>query len=109
MIFQAHPLYLDQSDQFEGRATIMLTSKDERGPYTLLDQTLFYPQGGGQLSDQGNIITEKGNLYIYHVRQAGAENRHYFESKDEDLNPGQQVFLQIDAEKRLQHTCARLL
>jgi misacylated tRNA(Ala) deacylase len=33
------------------------------GKFAYLDKTIFYPQGGGQPSDTGKIIDEKGNEY----------------------------------------------
>jgi len=54
-------LYLEDSYLKECDATVVLVSD---GKYVILDQTVFYPKGGGQPWDTGKII--KGDK-IYDV------------------------------------------
>ena len=63
-------LYLNDTYLLEAHARVLERACDERGPYLLLDQTIFYPQGGGQPCDQGTIISG-GRQY-----QMGASNFH---------------------------------
>ena len=76
-------LYLDDSYIFESKATITGKMVDEKGPYILLDQTIFYPQGGGQPSDQGIIQGDGFQLEITFVRQFEDKIFHYL-NKDFD-------------------------
>ena len=48
-------LYFESTYLFESPATILEQAEDEKGSYVVLDQTIFYPQGGGQPSDRGII------------------------------------------------------
>ena len=71
-------LYLTDSYVYECKGKLLFIGKDEKGPYILLDQTVFYPQGGGQPSDQGSIILEDNiAVPISFVKQFGDEIRHY--------------------------------
>ena len=41
-------LYLNNTYQFEGAGKLLRMASDQRGIYLVFDQTIFYPQGGGQ-------------------------------------------------------------
>lgn len=47
-------LYLNDTYLFQSSGIIMGHGSDEKGKYVLLNETIFYPQGGGQPSDQGD-------------------------------------------------------
>jgi alanyl-tRNA synthetase len=107
------PLYLENSYQYQSSATILAVTKDERGIYFLLDQTIFYPQGGGQPADQGKIIYDKYNIDVIHVRQIGDEIRHYITDKADALSVGKEVNCIVDDKRRIlnarYHTAGHLL
>ena len=67
-----------------------------------LDQTAFYPVGGGQLCDTGTISIEGREYMIVEVRKEGDEIKHVsdvaFEAKAGDKAHGR-----IDWEKRHSH------
>ena len=85
--------------------TARLLRVDERG--LLMDRTVFYPQGGGQAGDAGEMVladgrviaiadTRKGEgLEILHLPAAGQSL--------EGVAPGQEVELRIDAQRRRAH------
>ncbi len=82
-------LYLDDSYLKEFDATILDVQYEQNGKYRLLlDQTVFYPMGGGQPTDQG-ILTltshlEGGNTQeadIYLVMLKDGEVWHYVSSQ----------------------------
>ena len=105
------PVYLKDTYLFEFNSSITHQGKDEKGNYILLDQTIFYPQGGGQPSDVGII---KGNDFVAEVtfvKMIENEIRHYITSLDALINC--KVTLHIDQDKRLlnsrYHTSAHLL
>lgn len=92
---------------------ILHTGEDEKGRYFVVEQTVFYPQGGGQMSDHGTV-THHGQSYL--VRQAlnhGGEVRHYLADPQVTLDIGQAATLSIDTEFRrkasLAHTAGHLI
>ncbi len=106
-------LYLQDTYCFESIAEILHLGKDERGIYLLLSQTIFYPQGGGQPSDQGKISGEEFELEVIQVRQVEGEIRHYLKSESTFALVGKTANLKIDSSRRLlnarYHTAAHLL
>jgi len=40
-------LYLSNTYQFEGKSKLLSHGCDAKGPYVILSETIFYPQGGG--------------------------------------------------------------
>ncbi|MEO3711376.1 alanyl-tRNA editing protein [Roseateles flavus] len=96
-------LFRDDAGLLE--CTARLLRADERG--LLLDRTVFYPQGGGQAGDAGEVVladgrtmaiadTRKGEgLEILHLPAVGQSL--------EGLAPGQEVRLRIDAQRRRAH------
>ena len=55
--------------------TIVGTGSDDRGPYALLDDTVLYPEGGGQPADHGRL----GDIAVVDVRRIEGAIRHYVE------------------------------
>ncbi|MDR1590472.1 MAG: alanyl-tRNA editing protein [Puniceicoccales bacterium] len=100
-------LYLEDTYRFETKAKIVKCGED----YIVLDQTIFYPQGGGQPFDCGKIETPNGEIQIHAVRFIDNEIRH-FGSINEDWDQTK-VLCTIDRERRLlnarYHTTGHLL
>ncbi|KEK25039.1 alanyl-tRNA editing protein [Bacillus gaemokensis] len=100
-------LYLEDPYLQECNATI--TRID--GNKIFLDQTVFYPEGGGQLGDQGWIAgnevidTQKtgGNLF-YHsdfpIIKVGSEVAHILKDPVKELHVGMKVQAKINWERR---------
>jgi Ser-tRNA(Ala) deacylase AlaX len=61
-------LYLNDTYLFECEAVVTGVEAAENGEHRIiLDQTVFYPQGGGQPTDEGTITGESGEQFV--VRQ----------------------------------------
>jgi alanyl-tRNA synthetase len=107
-------LFLKDTYLFNGSAQILGTDTDEKGIYILFNQTIFYPQGGGQPSDLGTV-TIKGlsSIPIGFVRQVNDEIRHYVSEPLDSQWIGSSCAMQIDSKRRLEnaryHTAAHLL
>jgi Ser-tRNA(Ala) deacylase AlaX len=110
-------LYLNDTYMFEGEAKILKFDQDTKGKFVVLDQTIFYAQGGGQPCDFGIIDSQELSLNINFVSFNNGLVQHYF--KDEiDQNKldnliGRNVSLKIDSERRIinakSHTSGHLL
>ena len=96
-------LYLNDLDLLACDATVM--EVDEAGKRLLLDQTPFYPQGGGQQSDKGLIQVANGGLCltVVSVKKDPATGQVWHAVSEsvsaEDLR-GVQVHCQVDAKAR---------
>ncbi|MDR7079065.1 alanyl-tRNA synthetase [Neobacillus niacini] len=82
----------------EFTAKLVTQGKDEHGnDYIVLNQTAFYPTGGGQPHDVGTI----GNIRVLNVEEVEGEIRHYLESEIDDLKLSVQGM--IDWDRRFDH------
>lgn len=95
--------------------TLAATVTAVAGEWVTLDQTLFYPRGGGQPGDTGLFITTGGlELAVADTRkgEAGAIN-HQMADPDHGLQSGDAIQITLDWERRYRHmrmhTCLHLL
>ncbi len=71
---QTNPLYLTDPYQTEMDATVIEVLEDR----VILDQTVFYPMGGGQPTDQGFLIFSDGTKgEVFQVLLKEGEINHY--------------------------------
>jgi alanyl-tRNA synthetase len=92
-------LYFRDSSLLEFSATVIDARPSDRGHRVVLDQTAFYPTGGGQPNDIGTLgeavvvdVFEDETGTIYHVVEGAGS-----------LSPGQTVTGLIDRVRRLDH------
>lgn len=102
-------IYLDSPDQTKASVKIISKEQDDKGIYLIFDRSIFYPQGGGQPSDCGEIIFDKSNIkyQICDVKNLNNEIRHYLnkDSLDDikiDINTS--ATIKIDENRRLLNT-----
>ncbi len=76
----------------EFHASVLETSKTEKGYAILLDQTAFFPEGGGQTADHGTI----GKANVLDVQIVDGEILHYTDVLPEE----NEVFCQLNADER---------
>ncbi len=92
-------LYLSDSTLVYTTAKIVESGKD----YLILDNTIFYPQGGGQPSDKGIIKSESAELHVKTVEYNGGNIKHIGSIQGE-FKIGDTVTIEIDQALRLKHT-----
>lgn len=93
--------YLQDSYQFLARARVIKVGKDEQGrDYLILDQTIFYPQGGGQPYDTGKITGSSGALTVTDVRLIDEQVYHYGVFTSNPIQTGEEVNLEVDELRR---------
>lgn len=76
------PLYLHDAYLKEMEAVITEISQDmaqEHRWMVVLNQTIFYPRGGGQSTDQGILFTDNWKCKVYQVLQKEGKIVHYVE------------------------------
>ena len=89
-------LYINDSYQREFNATVT-----RNGPrFAVLNQTAFYPEGGGQPSDTGKLIVDGNEVKVIKVMKRGDQVFHYL---DQDIEVGAVVHGVIDWEQRFQY------
>jgi Ser-tRNA(Ala) deacylase AlaX len=92
--------YLEDMHLYQDVARIYSISMEgDNRAYVLTDQTIFYPQGGGQPCDLGSIQTQSGRHDVLEVRMVDGEVRHLGIISGE-LHPGQVVTMEIDETRR---------
>lgn len=107
-----HLLY--QLDSYLQHFEATVTAIDSDAHAVILDQTAFYPGGGGQPYDRGTLTTEEGTMYpITRVKKIGTDVLHFID-RDFDLLPvDTQITGAIDWERRYQlmrtHTAMHIL
>lgn len=74
---QTKSLYLTDSYIKETNAEILAVEPEANGFRVMLSQTVFYPIGGGQPTDQGILKTPSGDLDVYLVQIKNGEIWHF--------------------------------
>ncbi|WP_394121401.1 DHHA1 domain-containing protein [Planococcus donghaensis] len=88
-------LYYQDSKISEVQVKVVDSRKDAAGYYAILDQSCFYPEGGGQPADTGEI----GPAKVLDVQSVEGEIRHY---TDIQL-PKDSFSAQLDWQRRWDH------
>lgn len=94
--------YLDDTYMFESQAIFVEVRENEKGKAVILDETIFYPQGGGQPADKGEIISGDNIFVVNDVRldETGIV-WHFGEFKNGEFKKDDKVVLKIDKERRI--------
>jgi misacylated tRNA(Ala) deacylase len=85
------------------------------GEWLEFDQTIFYPEGGGQPGDTGTLLHQDASLTIVDTRKGESLDSicHQLSDADHALNVGDHVQLQLNWARRYRHmrmhSCLHLL
>ncbi|AQL42966.1 alanine--tRNA ligase [Halorientalis sp. IM1011] len=91
-------LYYEDQERMEFEAMVLDVFEREDGDYdVVLDQTMFYPEGGGQPADHGTITADDVTAEVEDVQIVDGVVLH---RADEDPGKGEFVRGQIDADRR---------
>ena len=88
-------LYYDSPHDMEFEATVL----DYFDGLAVLDQTLFYPEGGGQPSDTGTLMASEGIVRVDRAVKLGEVILH--QTKGGVVKVGEKVKGKLDEERRL--------
>lgn len=98
-----HLLYLEDMNILEAEAKVLQVFEHDGRQVVVLDQTIFYPQGGGQPYDQGTISTDNTIYHVAEVRYVGGSVWHIGKFNSEQFTTGQTVQCSVDPERRKLH------
>jgi len=97
-------LYLEDMQQLECEAIVESTDQKDGKTVLYLDQTVFYPQGGGQPYDTGVISTDDTKFIVEEVRFADGLVLHIGHFDGRPLMQGEDVKCTVDKDRRALHT-----
>ncbi|MEK7471873.1 MAG: alanine--tRNA ligase-related protein [Patescibacteria group bacterium] len=97
-------LYMEDMQAFECEAYVEKVEDKDGKTVVYLDQTVFYPQGGGQPYDTGTISSGDIKFVVEEVRYAEGEVLHIGRFEHVRFMEGEQVRCTVDAERRLLNT-----
>ncbi|PSP96454.1 alanine--tRNA ligase [Halobacteriales archaeon QS_5_70_17] len=91
-------LYYDDQDRTEFEAVVLdVLERGDEGYDVVLDQTMFYPEGGGQPADHGTLSTEDATVEVTDVQVRDGVVLH---RTDGPVGKGKFARGQIDAARR---------
>ncbi len=103
-------LFYDDQERMRFEAVVLDVFEREDGYDIVLDQTLFYPEGGGQPADHGSLSTEDTTVRVDDVQSNDGVILH---RTDGELEKGAIVNGRIDSTRRRQlmrnHTATHVL
>ncbi|WP_435348394.1 alanine--tRNA ligase [Haloarchaeobius sp. HRN-SO-5] len=103
-------LYYEDQQRTEFEAVVLDVFERDDGYDVVLDQTMFYPEGGGQPADAGTLSTDDVTVEVTDVQLDGDVILH---RTDEDPGKGEFVRGQLDTYRRKQlmrnHTATHVI
>jgi alanyl-tRNA synthetase len=94
---ETEKLYYEDQDRTEFEAVVLDVFERESGYDVVLDQTMFYPEGGGQPADHGTLSTDDVTVEVEDVQVYDGVVLH---RTDEDPGKGEFVRGQLDVDRR---------
>ncbi len=94
-------LYLEDFISLIGPAKVVEVGRDNDRDVIILDQTLFYPQGGGQPYDTGIMTSGAAKFLVEEVRFVDGIVRHIGRFESGKFSLDETVTCTIDAARRL--------
>ena len=90
-------LFYDDQERTEFEAVVLDVFEREDGYDVVLDQTMFYPEGGGQPADHGTLTTDDATVRVTDIQEHDGVVVH---RADGDPGTGEFVRGQLDVERR---------
>ncbi len=90
--------------QYTCDARVVDSINEEGRSILILDQTIFYPQGGGQPYDTGTISNTDKKFFVEEVRFVDGIVKHIGRFESEKVTAGETITCALDIERRQLHT-----
>ncbi|WP_247003480.1 alanine--tRNA ligase [Halosolutus gelatinilyticus] len=107
---ETEKLYYDDQQRTQFEAVVLDVFEREDGYDVVLDQTMFYPEGGGQPADTGTLSTDDTTVEVSDVQ---IEDGVILHRTDDHPGKGEFVNGQVDAARRRQlmrhHTATHII
>ncbi|SIR92949.1 alanine--tRNA ligase [Natronorubrum thiooxidans] len=107
---ETEKLYYDDQQRTQFEAVVLDVFEREESYDVVLDQTMFYPEGGGQPADQGTLSTDDTTVEVEDVQ---IEDGVILHRTDESPGKGEFVKGQVDGTRRRQlmrhHTATHIV
>jgi len=94
---ETEKLYYEEPGRTDFEAVVLDVIEHEDGYDVVLDQTMFYPEGGGQPSDTGTLSTDDTTVDVVDVQESDGVVLH---RTDDDPGKGEFVRGAIDGTRR---------
>jgi len=98
-------IYLENSDLLEHEAKVIDILKEDTNDIVILQETIFYPQGGGQPYDQGIMESPSGKFIVKEVRFVKGIVKHIGNFETGTFDKNQTVKCFVDKERRHLNNC----
>ena len=96
--------YLDDFNLTTAKAKVLEANKDGERDVVVLDETIFYPQGGGQPYDTGIIESDSSKFLVEEVRLVDGLVKHTGKFEKGTFDPNETVTCIIDRGRRSLHS-----
>lgn len=94
--------YLNNPYLFESTSTFVELKEEDGRKAVILKETIFYPQGGGQPADTGEIVSENAVFFVEDTRlDENGTVWHFGEFEKGSFKEKEAVTLKIDKQKRI--------
>ena len=104
---------LYQMDSYMKEFEATVTTVDHENRAIALDQSAFYPGGGGQPADSGQITSASKLFLVKRAKKIGADVFHFLDGDDPLPMEGDRILASLDWERRYQlmrtHTALHIL
>ena len=94
----------EEQDTLSCTARVLECREDQDGYEICLDATVIFPEGGGQLSDQGQLCHIETGAVMAEVTHAREEGDLVFHRTDRPIQPGTQVLVKAREDLRQDHS-----
>lgn len=94
----------EEQDTLSCTARVLECREDQDGYEICLDATVIFPEGGGQLSDQGQLCHIETGAVMAEVTHAREEGDLVFHRTDRPIQPGTQVLVKAREDLRRDHS-----
>jgi Ser-tRNA(Ala) deacylase AlaX len=97
-------LYLEEPFRLEASARVLEVRQEAEGLCLVLDRTVLYPQGGGQISDRGRVEACGMTLDVVQARLVDGVVEHRGDLTGERPSPGLEVRVRVNEPLRRLHS-----